>query len=120
MHYELIIFWSKTDESFIVEVPELPGCMADGATYEEAVANAKVVVQEWIDTAKSLRPPDPGAEGKTGLRLNSPMSRLMRIRMEEPSAANWTIGTIARQGAAQWSQKSKEFVEKGAEVYAKA
>ena len=48
MRYELIICWSKVDNSFIVEVPELPGCMADGATYEEAVANAQVVVQEWV------------------------------------------------------------------------
>ncbi|SKA89401.1 HicB_like antitoxin of toxin-antitoxin system [Prosthecobacter debontii] len=46
MRYELIIDWSKADESFVVEVPELPGCMADGATYEEAVANALIVIQE--------------------------------------------------------------------------
>jgi predicted RNase H-like HicB family nuclease len=64
MHYELIIYWSNTDESFIVEVPELPGCMADGATYEEAVANGQVVIQEWIDTAKSLGRPIPEPKGK--------------------------------------------------------
>jgi predicted RNase H-like HicB family nuclease len=64
MRYELIIYWSKADETFIVEVPELPGCMADGATYEEAVANAQVVVQEWIDTAKSIGRPIPDAKGK--------------------------------------------------------
>lgn len=64
MRYELIIYWSKTDESFIVEVPELPGCMADGATYEEAVANVQVVVQEWIDTAQSLGRPIPEPKGK--------------------------------------------------------
>lgn len=49
--YELIIYWSDDDESFVVEVPELPGCMADGETYEQAVANAQQVIEEWIETA---------------------------------------------------------------------
>ena len=64
MRYELIIYWSKADESFVVEVPELPGCMADGATYEEAVANAQVVITEWIETARSLGRPIPTPRGK--------------------------------------------------------
>ena len=64
MRYEFIIYWSKADASFIVEVPELPGCMADGATYEEAIANAQAVVQEWIDTAKSLGRSIPEPKGK--------------------------------------------------------
>jgi predicted RNase H-like HicB family nuclease len=64
MRYELIIYWSKADETFIVEVPELPGCMADGATYEEAVATAQIVVQEWIETAKSLGRPIPEPKGR--------------------------------------------------------
>ena len=50
MRYELIIYWSKEDQAFLVEVPELPGCMSDGATYEEAVANAQIVIAEWIET----------------------------------------------------------------------
>jgi predicted RNase H-like HicB family nuclease len=50
--YEMVIYWSEADDAFIVEVPELPGCMADGATYQEAVANAELIIQEWIDTAK--------------------------------------------------------------------
>ena len=50
--YEMVIYWSQADDAFIVEVPELPGCMADGATYQEAVANAEQVIKEWIDTAK--------------------------------------------------------------------
>jgi predicted RNase H-like HicB family nuclease len=45
--YELIIYWSEEDQSFVVEVPELPGCMADGETYEQAVANAQQVIGEW-------------------------------------------------------------------------
>ena len=64
MRYELIIHRNKADESFIVEVPELPGCMADGATYEQALANVQIVVQEWIDTAKSLGRPIPEPKGK--------------------------------------------------------
>ena len=49
--YEMVIYWSEADGAFVVEVPELPGCMADGATYQEAVANAERIVQEWIETA---------------------------------------------------------------------
>lgn len=64
MRYEFIIYWSKADGCFVVEVPELPGCMADGATYEEAVANAQTVIQEWIETAVSLGRPIPDPKGK--------------------------------------------------------
>ena len=62
--YEMIIYWSNEDEAFVVEVPELPGCMADGNTYQEAVANAEVVIQEWIDVAQELRCPIPQPKGK--------------------------------------------------------
>jgi predicted RNase H-like HicB family nuclease len=62
--YELIIYWSKDDQSFIVEVPELPGCMADGQTYAEAVRNAEVVIDEWIETARTLSRPIPEPRGK--------------------------------------------------------
>ena len=64
MRYELIIYWSKADNSFLVEVPELPGCMADGANYEEAVANAQAVIAEWIETAESLGRSIPEPKGK--------------------------------------------------------
>ena len=64
MRYELIIYWSRADEAFVVEIPELPGCMADGASYEEAVANAQVVIQEWMDTARSLGRTIPEPRGK--------------------------------------------------------
>jgi predicted RNase H-like HicB family nuclease len=53
-HYKITIFWSKEDETFLAEVPELAGCMADGATYQEALANVQVVIQEWIETAREL------------------------------------------------------------------
>ncbi len=64
MRYELIIYWSKPDQAFIVEVPELPGCMADGATYEEAIDHAQQVISEWIETAKSIGRPIPEPRGK--------------------------------------------------------
>ncbi|WP_342083272.1 type II toxin-antitoxin system HicB family antitoxin [Dyadobacter sp. OTU695] len=62
--YELIMYWSKEDQCFIVEVPELPGCMADGATQSEALANVQRVVKEWIETAKELGREIPEAKGK--------------------------------------------------------
>ena len=62
--YEVIIYWSAEDEAYIVEVPELPGCMADGATYQEALANAEVVIQEWIETARELGRPIPEPKGR--------------------------------------------------------
>ena len=62
--YELIIYWSEDDGCFVVEVPELPGCMADGDSYEEAVANAQQVVEEWIETAKELGRPVPEPKGR--------------------------------------------------------
>jgi predicted RNase H-like HicB family nuclease len=57
--YEVIIYWSEEDQSFIAEVPELPGCAADGASYHEALSNVEVVIQEWIETAKELGRPIP-------------------------------------------------------------
>lgn len=62
--YEVIIYWSDEDHAFIAEVPELPGCMADGATYKEALANAETVIQEWIETAKELGRPIPEPKGR--------------------------------------------------------
>lgn len=62
--YELIIYWSEEDHAFIVEVPELPGCMADGETYEQAVTNAKIVIGQWIETARELGKPIPEPKGR--------------------------------------------------------
>jgi predicted RNase H-like HicB family nuclease len=62
--YELIIYWSDKDQAFLVEVPELPGCMADGATYQEAIANAEVIMQEWIETAREFGQPIPEPKGR--------------------------------------------------------
>ena len=62
--YEVIIYWSDEDGAFIAEVPELAGCMADGATYQESLANAEITIQEWIETAKELGRPIPEPKGR--------------------------------------------------------
>lgn len=62
--YEVIIYWSKEDKAFIAEVPELPGCMADGPTRKKALANVEVVIEEWIKTAKELGRPIPEPKGR--------------------------------------------------------
>ena len=54
IQYEIVLYWSKPDGAYIAEVPELPGCAADGATYQEALANVEVFIQEWIETAREL------------------------------------------------------------------
>lgn len=62
--YEIIIYWSEEDLAFIAEVPELPGCAADGATYKEALTNVEVIIKEWIETAKELGRPIPQPKGR--------------------------------------------------------
>lgn len=63
IRYEIIVYWSKEDQAFIAEVPELPGCAADGATYQEAIANVEIVIREWIETAKELGRQIPKPKG---------------------------------------------------------
>lgn len=62
--YEIIIYWNEEDQAFIAEVPELPGCAADGATYKEALTNVEVIIKEWIETAKELGRPIPQPKGR--------------------------------------------------------
>jgi len=62
--YEIILFWSEEDGAYLAEVPELPGCMADGATYQEALSNAEGIIREWIETATELGRPIPQAKGR--------------------------------------------------------
>jgi predicted RNase H-like HicB family nuclease len=59
-----IIYWSHTDEAFVAEVPELPGCAADGKSYKEAFENVATIIQEWIETAKKLGRPIPAPRGR--------------------------------------------------------
>ena len=62
--YETIIYWSKEDKAYIAEVPELPGCMAHGNSYESALANVKEAIRLWIDTAKEFNDPIPEPKGQ--------------------------------------------------------
>ncbi|MFC1509491.1 type II toxin-antitoxin system HicB family antitoxin [Candidatus Omnitrophota bacterium] len=62
--YEIILYWSQEDQAYIAEVPELPGCMADGKTYQEALSNTEIIIEEWIETARELNRPIPDPKGK--------------------------------------------------------
>ena len=62
--YKIIIYWSEEDQSYIAEVPELAGCMADGSSYQEAVNNAEQVIAEWIETALELGRYIPEPKGR--------------------------------------------------------
>ncbi|RAM52198.1 MAG: type II toxin-antitoxin system HicB family antitoxin [Hapalosiphonaceae cyanobacterium JJU2] len=66
LRYEIIIYWSEEDQAFIAEAPELPGCAADGETYQEALQNVEIIMQEWIETAQEL-----------GRSIPEPRQRLM-------------------------------------------
>ena len=62
--YEIILYWSDDDGAFIAEVPELPGCVADGSSRQEALANAEIVISEWLETARELGRPVPEPKGR--------------------------------------------------------
>ena len=64
IRYEVIIYWSEEDQAFVAEVPELPGCMADGETYQEALANIEVIIREWIETAEEIGREIPEPKGR--------------------------------------------------------
>ena len=62
--YEVILYWSDEDEAFIAEVPELPGCAADGPTRQEALAAVEIAISEWLETARELGRPVPQPKGR--------------------------------------------------------
>jgi Uncharacterized conserved protein len=64
MKYEVIIYWSEEDRAFIAQLPELLGCAADGETYQEALQNLEIIMQEWIETANALDRPIPQPKGR--------------------------------------------------------
>lgn len=64
--YDIILYWSEEDEAFIAEVPDLPGCNAHGPTYEDAIREAQVAMDLWVETARELGRPIPGRIGSTG------------------------------------------------------
>lgn len=63
-HYEVILYWSNEDNAYIAEVPELPGCMADGKTRQEAIENVEIIIEEWIEIAKEDGEEIPQPKGK--------------------------------------------------------
>lgn len=62
--YEMVVYWSEDDDTYVVEVPELPGCMADGSSYEEAIKNTLIIIKEWIETAEELGRNVPQPKGR--------------------------------------------------------
>lgn len=64
LRYEIILYWSKEDSAYIAEVPELPGCAADGETYQAALSNVETIIREWIEMAKELGRPIPEPRGR--------------------------------------------------------
>jgi predicted RNase H-like HicB family nuclease len=62
--YQIVIYWTEEDETYIAEVPELAGCLADGATYQEALRNVELIIQEWIETARELGREIPEPRGR--------------------------------------------------------
>ena len=62
--YEVIVYWSEEDKAYIAEVPELSGCMADGATYEDALRSVQVIISEWLEAAQTLGREIPTPKGK--------------------------------------------------------
>lgn len=62
--YEIIIYWGSEDDAFIAEVPELPGCMADGSSHQEALTNAEIIIAEWIETAHEIGRTIPEPKGR--------------------------------------------------------
>jgi predicted RNase H-like HicB family nuclease len=64
LSYRVVVSWSDNDQAFIAAVPELPGCMADGASHHEALTNVENIIREWIETARELGRPIPQPRGR--------------------------------------------------------
>ena len=62
--YEILIYWSKEDNTYLAEVPELPGCLSDGETYEKALENVQKIIEEWIEAAREMGRPIPEPKGR--------------------------------------------------------
>ena len=85
--YELIIFWDKSDQIFVVDVPELPGCMAHGRTKSAAIANAEAAIELWIETAKQDGLPVPEPRGRLMFARNR-VSTSSKAQIPDPSGAS--------------------------------
>jgi predicted RNase H-like HicB family nuclease len=64
LKYEVILYWSNDDQAFIAEMPELPGCAADGPTMADALANVQIIARKWLDTARELGRAIPEPRGR--------------------------------------------------------
>jgi len=82
MKYEVIIYWSDEDQAFIAEVPELPGCAADGETYQEAVQNVEIIMQQWIETAQEIGRSVPQPKGRLRIKDMS-LVKLLNAQQHE-------------------------------------
>ena len=104
--YEIIIYWSQADEAFVAQVPELPGCAADGATYREAVENVEVVIQEWIETARALGRPVPARQGPADVRVGAQAhmdpARLVRVVNETGRLTRRRFKRSTPPGLSRW------------------
>lgn len=80
--HEIILYWSADDDSFIAEVPELPGCVADGDTRQEALTDVEIVIQEWIATAEEVGRSIPEPKGTGVVRLTGGPVMLRSTRMD--------------------------------------
>lgn len=104
--YQMLIYWSDEDQSYLVEVPELPGCMADGKTRQEAIANAERVIQEWIETARELGREAPQAQGRL-LTVNEAADRLgLSVAMVRRYCSAGKI--IAQKVGRDWAIRRRE------------
>jgi predicted RNase H-like HicB family nuclease len=82
--YTIILSWSEQDDAYLAEVPELPGCMADGRTYQEALNNAERTIEEWIETAEKLGRPIPEFKARRGHRqLGGGIGKLTIVEDDE-------------------------------------
>jgi predicted RNase H-like HicB family nuclease len=115
LRFGLVIYWSPEDQAFLVEVPELPGCKANGQSYEEAVANARVVIEEWIQKAQELGRPIPEPQGKLILGTTAGIARCLsghfrRFCLTLLSDRDWKIKPAAKLFCSLlgWTMRIKE------------
>jgi len=116
LQYSMLVFWSEEDSAYLVEVPELPGCMADGSTYEEAVENAQMVMSLWIETAveKGWAIPEPrlgrlGASGEDRSGVEDPIVRSLANApaADEPISDDEEAGVQDRNDVAEASDPAE-------------
>ncbi len=111
LKYEVIIYWSQEDQAFIAEVPELPGCAADGRTHRETLANAEVIIREWIETARELSWPTPKPKGAPSVRLSG-TSGGNRLPLRPAPGSLYAFCAMREEAfpVTEWVDRDVEFV----------